>query len=84
MYILDLALNEAYHDVAYETCANTDSDVVGEWHQDDGQERRDTDSIILPIDLFDLSHHQEADDDQSWSCCFVRDDRNEWSEESSQ
>lgn len=46
MNILDLALYQSDDNMANETCTNTYSDAVSEWHEDDGQESRNSDSII--------------------------------------
>ena len=47
--------------------ANTDThlDRVGEGHEGDGQEAEDCVLRILPINLENLSHHEETNEDQS-------------------
>ena len=84
MYILDPALEETNDNMGHETSADTYCDAIGEGHENDGQEGRNSDSVILPIDLFDLRHHQEANDDESRCRCFVRDDRNKRCDEGGQ
>ena len=59
-------------------------DRVGERHHDDGQERRDRDLVVAPVDRADLGHHQEADDDQRRGRGLERDDRDQRREEHGQ
>ena len=49
-------------DVADEAGADARGDRVREGHEGDRQEGRDRDLQVLPIDLLDLLHHEEADE----------------------
>ena len=72
MYFLATTLDISDYYVGDEPCTDTYRDVVSKWHQDDCEEGRNSNSIIFPINCLDLGHHQEANDDERWSCCFVR------------
>ena len=76
------SLKESNDYIGDEAGTNTNSDVVGKWHQDNCEEGWNRNSKIIPINVLDSGHHQEANDDKCWSCCFVRDNGNERSEES--
>ena len=66
--------------------ANTDTrrDRVGERHEGDGEESRNCELRILPIDFQNLSHHQEANEDQSGRSSLGRNKLNEGRQEGRQ
>ena len=59
-----LAVEDLDDDVADEAEADTLADVVGQRDADDRQERREGLFEVVPGDLANRPHHQEADDDE--------------------
>ena len=60
----DLAVEQLDDHVADESEPDAVADVVGQRDADDGQEGRERLLEVVPRDLADRAHHQEADDDE--------------------
>ena len=71
-------------DIGDEAGADARGDRVREGHEDDRQEGRDGDLEVVPVDVGDLLHHQEADEDEGRSGRLVRHDRDQRREEGRQ
>ena len=65
MNLLYLAASHSQHHVRQEASTNTVSNGVAEGHHGDGQEGRDGNFQVSPVNLSHLGHHQETNDHQS-------------------
>src|SRR5690606_6065236 len=61
---LGAALGGTDEDVGDEASTDAVGDRVGEWHQGEGQESRQRNAPVIPVDLGDLGDHHETDDYQ--------------------
>ncbi len=75
------ATHEHDEHVGHEAGTDPVGDGVGERHQDDGEERRDGDLGVLPVDVRHLLHHQEADQHERRYSSLARDDVHHGGEE---
>ena len=62
MNFLAATLHQADEDVGQEACADTVRDGVGQGHEDDGHERGDTQTPVVPVNVHCLADHQEANE----------------------
>ena len=65
MHVLAAALHQANEGVGHETGTDTVRNRVRQRHENNGQERRNTQTPVSPVDVNGLADHQEADHDQS-------------------
>ena len=79
--LLRLPQHRLDDDVGEEARADAVGDRVRERHDGDRQERRDGDLVLVPVDVLDLGHHQEADGDEGRGGRLERDDRQQRGQE---
>ena len=72
VHLAGTALDRADEDEGNEAGADAVGDRVGERHQDEGEERRNGDAPVVPVDLADLGDHHETDDHQGRGDCLER------------
>src|ERR1035437_1036360 len=76
-----LALDQLDEDPRDEARADADGDVIGQRHEDDGQEGRQAVLDVGDVDVLDEREHQVANENESRGRCHARHDAGDWGKE---